>query len=130
MKRLFTKLHSPTPYRKVRGGVLFLCYNIPMSDTELETIQEELDSKENIIEPRKNMADEVSLLRQSLDKSTKLLSWGSMFLGGMFRGAGIVAGATLFVILAGWVLKLMGFLPGLSDVAEYILDAFNKASLN
>lgn len=101
-----------------------------MSDTEIETIQEELDSKENIIEPRKNMADEVSLLRQSLDKSTKLLSWGNMFLGGMFRGAGIIAGATLFVIVAGWVLELMGFLPGTADIAKYILDAFNKASLN
>ncbi len=122
--------YTPPDLLQGHGRQIFLCYNIPMSDTEIETIQEELDSKENIIEPRKNMADEVSLLRQSLDKSTKLLSWGSMFLGGMFRGAGIVAGATLFVILAGWVLKLMGFLPGLSDVAEYILDAFNKASLN
>ena len=101
-----------------------------MTDTDIEIIQEELDNKENIIMPRANMADEVSLLRQSIDKSVRLFSWGNMFIGGMFRGAGIIAGATLFVILAGWFLKLMGFLPGLSDVAEYILDAFNKASLN
>lgn len=101
-----------------------------MSDTEIETIQEELDIKENIIEPRKNMADEVALLRQSIDKSVKLFSWGSMFIGGMFRGAGIIVGATLFVILAGWVLDLMGFLPGTSEIAKFLLNAFDKARLN
>jgi hypothetical protein len=122
--------YMPPSLLQRRGRRNFLCYNISMSDTEIETIQEELDNKENIIAPHTNMADEVSLLRQSLDKSTKLLSWGNMFLGGMFRGAGIIAGATLFVIVAGWVLELMGFLPGMSDIAKYILDAFNKASLN
>jgi hypothetical protein len=44
-----------------------------------------------------------------------------MFVGGMWRGAGMIAGAVLFVIIAGFVLKLMGLMPGLSDIAEKIL---------
>ncbi len=101
-----------------------------MNETEIESIQAELDNKENIIESRPSMSEEISLLRTSIDKSSALFTWSSMFVGGMFRGAGIIAGATLFVILAGWILRLLGFLPGMADVAEYILEAFNKASLN
>ena len=101
-----------------------------MTDTELESIQEELDSKSNIIAPRANMADEVLKLRESIDRSLKMFGWGHMFWGGMLRGAGIIVGATVFVILAGWVLRIMGFLPGLSDVANFLTEAFEKARIN
>ncbi len=101
-----------------------------MADTELESIQEELDNKSNIIAPRANMAEEIVKLRESIDRSLKMFGWSHMFWGGMLRGAGIIVGATAFVILAGWILKLMGFLPGLSDVANFLTEAFDRARIN
>lgn len=73
---------------------------------------------------------EIKKLNQNLDEVQEHLSKKALFLGSMVRGAGAIAGATLFIIIGGFVLRLMGFLPGLSDIAVIILDAFDKARIH
>lgn len=73
---------------------------------------------------------EIKKLNENIGEVQEKLTNKSMFFGGMARGAGAIAGATLFIILAGFILKLMGFLPGLSEIASIILDAFDKARIH
>jgi hypothetical protein len=42
------------------------------------------------------------------------------FIRGILQGAGAIVGSILMLILLGWLLSLLGFFPGLSEIAEYI----------
>lgn len=91
------------------------------------------ETMNNLIEylnmDNEKIISEISDLKIAIINTNKYLGRRSMFVGGMWRGAGMIAGAVLFVIVAGWILKLMGFMPGLSDIAEKILEAYERAKL-
>lgn len=76
-----------------------------------------------------DLAREFKLLRLQMEKFSRYYTVKNMFVGGMLRGMGILVGATLLVLVGSTVLGLFGFLPGLSDVAEVIMAAFDKAKL-
>ncbi len=75
------------------------------------------------------LSKEFKKLREEMDGLRNRFSAKNMFLGGMLRGAGILVGATLLVLVGGIILNLLGFLPGFSDVVNTIVDAFEKAKL-
>lgn len=75
------------------------------------------------------LTEEVKKLRLEMKKLEKRYSFNAMFFGGMLRGAGILVGATLLVLIGGFVLNIIGLLPGFSDVVELIVDAFEKAKI-
>ncbi len=72
----------------------------------LETIQEELEEiRDRTANPRRS------------------------FVNGMLQGAGALVGGMLAIILFGWILSIMGFIPGLSDLASYlnsVAENFNR----
>ncbi len=72
---------------------------------------------------------ELRNLRKGLKDHSKYFTALPMFVGGMLRGAGIIVGATLLVLLGGTLLGLLGLLPGLEDIVATILDAFERARL-
>lgn len=47
-------------------------------------------------------------------------SWKGWFLRGVMQGAGIVLGTILAVMLTGWLLSILGIIPGFGDLAEYL----------
>jgi len=42
------------------------------------------------------------------------------FVNGIFQGMGILVGSLFAVILIGWLLSLVGVIPGLGEFAEYL----------
>ena len=42
------------------------------------------------------------------------------FLNGIVYGAGALVGGILAVMLLGWVLNVLGIIPGFSDLADYV----------
>ena len=77
----------------------------------------------------KELVKELKRLRMQMERLNQYYSIKNMFFGGMLRGMGILVGATLLVLVGSTILSLFGLLPGLSDVAEVIIAAFNKAKL-
>lgn len=43
-----------------------------------------------------------------------------VFLNGILYGAGALVGGILAVALIGWVLNILGIIPGFNEVADYI----------
>jgi len=41
-------------------------------------------------------------------------------IGGVLYGAGWIVGSVATVALLGWILSLMGFVPGFGDIAGYL----------
>lgn len=75
------------------------------------------------------LTKEFKKLREEMDGLRNRFSAKNMFLGGMLRGAGILVGATLLVLVGGTILNVLGYLPGFSDIVQIIVDAFEKAKL-
>jgi len=48
------------------------------------------------------------------------------FMKGVWQGAGIVAGTLLAVLILGWVLTIMGVIPGADVIAERISDTLRN----
>lgn len=42
------------------------------------------------------------------------------FFRGILQGAGAIVGSIAMLILLGWLLSLLGFFPGLSEISDYI----------
>lgn len=83
------------------------------------------------MEPNQNktLIKELKKLKEGMGNLEARFTIKQMFIGGMFRGAGILVGATLLVLVGGTLLDLAGLLPGLTDIVQIILDAFDKAKL-
>jgi hypothetical protein len=73
--------------------------------------------------------DDIKNLNETLGSVEKKLTKKALFLGGVLRGAGVIVGATGLVLVGGLVLRYIGILPGLSGIAEVIIEAFDKARL-
>lgn len=50
------------------------------------------------------------------------------FFRGILQGAGAIVGSIAMLILLGWLLSLLGFFPGLSDISNYIAGYADKVS--
>jgi len=47
-------------------------------------------------------------------------SWKRLLLEGLLRAAGLVAGTVLTIALLGWLLTILGVIPGLEEVADWL----------
>ena len=45
-----------------------------------------------------------------------------VFAGGILSGFGWIIGGILAVVFLSWLLSLMGVIPGLGDIAQYLYD--------
>ena len=50
------------------------------------------------------------------------------FYRGMMQGAGAIIGSLAMLILLGWVLSFLGFIPGFRDIADYISGYADKVT--
>ncbi len=48
------------------------------------------------------------------------------FINGMLYGAGIVLGTIVGVVLVGWILSIMGIIPGFDTLAHRFSDILQK----
>lgn len=78
-------------------------------------------TEEKGLEYLKEIEEEVSELKESAPTPKKA------FLMGIMQGMGVVLGSIFAVTLLGWVLSLLGFIPGLTDVAVYLSELADKA---
>lgn len=51
------------------------------------------------------------------------------FLTGILQGAGAVVGGIAAIILLGWILSLLGILPGFSSIAHYLQDVSDRVQV-
>lgn len=51
-----------------------------------------------------------------------------LFLSGIMYGAGGFIGGILALALFGWLLSVLGIIPGLSEVAEYLQSMVDRVS--
>ncbi len=42
------------------------------------------------------------------------------FIRGILQGAGAIVGSILMLIVLGWILSILGVIPGVSEIAEYL----------
>lgn len=82
------------------------------------------------MEQHQELLSEIKKLREGVDRLSARYNTANMLFGGVLRGVGILIGATLLVLAGGAILNLLGLLPGLSDVVEIILNAFEKANVS
>lgn len=65
---------------------------------------------------------------KSLDETVEVLnsqhSVKAHVIAGLIRGAATIVGAVVFVIAAGWILKVLGVIPGTEEVTNIIKDSF------
>jgi hypothetical protein len=54
--------------------------------------------------------------------------WGGWFFRGVMQGAGIIVGTIAGVVLFGWLLSILGFIPGFGDIAEYLRSVADRVS--
>lgn len=54
--------------------------------------------------------------------------WKAWFFRGVMQGAGIIVGTIAGVVLLGWVLSILGFIPGFSEIAEYLRGVADSVS--
>lgn len=50
----------------------------------------------------------------------------SGFTYGLWQGAGVLLGGILALTLLGWVLTLLGVIPGLGEIAQYLQNAVSN----
>ena len=48
------------------------------------------------------------------------------FYNGMLQGAGIVLGTIVAVVLVGWLLSILGVIPGVSELAQTFGEILDK----
>lgn len=50
------------------------------------------------------------------------------FVRGILQGAGAIIGSILMVIVLGWTLSILGVIPGVSEIADYIRVYLNQVN--
>ena len=55
--------------------------------------------------------------------------WRNWFLRGALQGAGFLVGTIAALVLVGWILSILGIVPGFDEVAEYLRSAIDRARL-
>ncbi len=48
------------------------------------------------------------------------------FWRGIMQGAGAIVGSIAMLIILGWVLSILGVIPGVADIADYIRGYMNQ----
>lgn len=72
------------------------------------------------LEHLKNIQEELSEIKEQTANP-----WAS-FWRGMLQGAGAIVGGIAAIILLGWVLSLLGILPGFSVIVDSIRTAMSQ----
>jgi len=65
-------------------------------------------------------------LDSTVDKLNKQHSVKSNIFAGLIRGAATIVGAVLFVIIAGWLLKVLGIIPGTEELTNILRESFDQ----
>lgn len=63
-------------------------------------------------------------LDETVESLNKQHSVKAHIIAGLIRGAATIVGAVLFVIIAGWLLKVLGVIPGTEEITNVIQDSF------
>ncbi len=78
----------------------------------------------NTDEQTEKLIKKLQHLDRTIEKLNKQHSVKSNVIAGIIRGAATIVGAVLFVIIAGWLLKVLGVIPGTEDITNILRDSF------
>lgn len=77
--------------------------------------------------------DEVLERLQELDSSVEAIcnrySFRHELMWGLLRGAAALVGAVMLITVGGYLLRAVGVIPGMDQMAEFIFQAFERARL-
>ncbi len=80
-----------------------------------------------------SLAEEVEQLQEDIksdleDIKTLTGDSGTWFWRGIMQGAGAIIGSILMLILLGWVLSIVGIIPGFGELADYIRSYLDRVT--
>ncbi|HEV3245231.1 MAG TPA: hypothetical protein VG102_02655 [Candidatus Paceibacterota bacterium] len=80
-------------------------------------------AKEDNENPEVRQLREIRRELRNIESNTSAKWW---ILHGILYGAGWVLGSLLAILLIGWILSVMGIIPGLDKIAQDIGAAFTR----
>lgn len=89
----------------------------------MDTPASEENAVQSGLEHLKNIEEELGEIKERTSDPKRSL------LNGMLSGAGAIVGSIAALIILGWLLSLLGVLPGFGSIAAYlhgIVDKFNS----
>lgn len=92
-----------------------------MASNEEPVVIQAVDEEKEEVEQLKGIADDLEVIKSKVQPSR----W-RVLRNGMYQGAGVVIGGALAVVLVGWILAFLGFIPGLHETAEYLQSIVDK----
>lgn len=63
--------------------------------------------------------DETVDLLEKIERNTSF-SWWTVIGEGLLRGAAFTIGSVFIIAIASWLLSLLGIIPGIGDIAQYL----------
>lgn len=72
------------------------------------------------LEHLKHIQEEITELKEETSGR-----WNA-FRRGLWQGAGTILGGVAAIVLLGWILFLLGFIPGLGSISKTIQDAASR----
>lgn len=72
-------------------------------------------------EEKNKKLDEIQLTLNNIYKVLKPTRY-QMFVQGLWRAVGYLVGLILAIVVVGWLLNLLGFIPFLSNISENLKD--------
>jgi hypothetical protein len=99
-------------------------------ENEEVTFVPEPDPKQGAVE---SIVDEVEQIQEGIKsdlEDIKSLTGdsGTWFWRGIMQGAGAIVGSVLMLIFLGWLLSILGVIPGFSEIAEYIRSYLERVT--
>ena len=73
--------------------------------------------------------DRIVDIEKSIEFVEEKFTFKKMFLMGTIKGMGAIIGAIVLILMGGWLLKIMGVIPGLEELSVTILEAYDAARL-
>ena len=77
-----------------------------------------------------DLSDHLQRLEERLaaiERNTET-TWWQLLMSGLLRGAGIILGTALTIVLAGWGLAILGVIPGADELADYLAGIITDAN--
>lgn len=100
------------------------------NDEELTFVPEPEVKKGDIVNKNEELDSDIEQLEEIQTDLQELKhltgSSSAWFVRGILQGAGAIIGSILMVIVLGWVLSILGVIPGVAEIADYIRGYLNQ----
>jgi hypothetical protein len=81
------------------------------------------------MDKQNEILDRITDIEKSIEFIESKFTFKHIFWMGFIKGMAALIGAIVLITVGGWILKVIGVIPGLEEIPPIILDAADKAQL-